>query len=225
MNDATLKELKTVVERAVRPVRASMARKRKMREELLAHLVSIFEEESRHDDEQAALERAKQRFGDPGELMPQLQQAVPRCDRCSAILENMGYQPAEPAWHLAGKHFLTLLLLYSLWLPIWLLAHGNFRDLGRDLGPVQLLHLWILTGAVLLVVLWNVILSIVLAPLLHRVGPVLTSTRRGRTLLTLLCGLVVLCGLVLPAFTGVAVLSFLMARQAVKQWRYQAEWA
>ncbi len=45
MTDATLKELKVVVERAVQPIRATMARKRQMREELLAHLVSVFEQE------------------------------------------------------------------------------------------------------------------------------------------------------------------------------------
>ena len=38
MNDVTLKELKIVVEQAVRPVRATMARKRRIREELLIHL-------------------------------------------------------------------------------------------------------------------------------------------------------------------------------------------
>ena len=47
MNDVILRELKIVVERAVRPVRATIARKRRMREELLAHLMAIFEEESR----------------------------------------------------------------------------------------------------------------------------------------------------------------------------------
>ena len=33
MNDVTLKELKSVVERAVRPVRATLARKHRMRED------------------------------------------------------------------------------------------------------------------------------------------------------------------------------------------------
>ena len=79
MNDVILKELKIVVERAVRPVRATMTRKRRIREELLAHLTAIFEEEAaRLGDEQAALERAAERFGDPAELTPELQQSVPR---------------------------------------------------------------------------------------------------------------------------------------------------
>ena len=52
MNDSTLTRLKVLVERAVRPVRASMSRKHKMREELLAHVSAVFEEEAaRFDNE------------------------------------------------------------------------------------------------------------------------------------------------------------------------------
>ena len=82
-----------------------------------------------------------------------------------------------------------------------------------------------LIGAAILVALLNVVLSIVLAPLLDKIGPVLASKRRGRILLAVLCGFVGLCGLVSPAVTGAAVLFFLMARQAVNEWRYQSAWA
>ena len=41
MNESTLTQLKIIVERAVRPVRASISRKRKMREELLAHVSGV----------------------------------------------------------------------------------------------------------------------------------------------------------------------------------------
>jgi len=78
MNDVPLHQLRILVERAVRPVRATMVRKRRMREELLAHLTAIFEEEAaRLGDEQAALERAAERFGDPAELAAELQQSAP----------------------------------------------------------------------------------------------------------------------------------------------------
>jgi len=90
MSDATQKELKIVVERAVRPVRATIARKRKIREELLAHLVSIFEEEmQRAGDEQAALDQAKQRFGNVRELSEQIQGAIPRRDWFSYFTERI----------------------------------------------------------------------------------------------------------------------------------------
>ena len=224
MNDAMLTELKVVVERVVRPVRATMARKRRMREELLAHLVAIFEDEEKHrGDEQAALEQAKRRFGDPRELTGQLQQAVSRWDRYRSILENMGCRPSESAWHLAAKHFLLTLLIYLLWLPLILAFKNNWTIPG----PVEAQRIvaLVLVGAVMLVALFNVILSVVLPPLLNKIGPVMASTRRGRILLAVLCGLVALCGLVLPQLTGAAVLFILMARQEVEELRYQRAWA
>jgi hypothetical protein len=66
INESTLTQLKIIVERAVRPVRASTSRKRKMREELLAHVVGVFEEESANlGDERTALEQTALRFGNP----------------------------------------------------------------------------------------------------------------------------------------------------------------
>jgi ATP-dependent Clp protease ATP-binding subunit ClpC len=66
MIESTLTGLKIIVERAVRPVRAGIARKRKMREELLAHVVGVFEEEvARLGDERAALQQTALRFGNP----------------------------------------------------------------------------------------------------------------------------------------------------------------
>ena len=55
--------LMKIVERTVRPVRASIIWKRKMREELFAHLAGIYEQEmSRLHDPAAALEQAARRF-------------------------------------------------------------------------------------------------------------------------------------------------------------------
>ena len=224
MNDATLTELKVVVERTVQPVRATRARKRRMREELLAHLVAIFEEEEEHGgDEQAALEQTKQRFGGPGELTGELQQTVTRRDRCRSILENMGYRPRESAWHLAARHLLVTLLIYLLWLPTWMLAFGRLRNPF----PVEAQHLvaLMLVGSVLLAALFNVILSVSLAWVLNKIGPVLAAASRGRVLLATLCGFAAVFGLVWPGFTGASVLFILMARQYTAQWRYQTAWA
>jgi hypothetical protein len=122
MNDATLKELKTLVERAVRPVRASMSRKRRMREELLAHLVFTFEEEASRGDEQAALERAKERFGNPQDLSRQFQETVPARSRFRFLLETGRLGPGETLLHFTGKHLLvffisTVLVIVAL-LPL-----------------------------------------------------------------------------------------------------------
>jgi len=95
MNESTLTQLKILVERAVRPVRASMFRKRKMQEELLAHVNAVFEEEAaRLGDEQAAFERTAQRFGNPAELTGQLQMSVPRSDFLQRFLEGMAFRCA-----------------------------------------------------------------------------------------------------------------------------------
>src|SRR5262249_61466072 len=95
MNESTLTQLKTLVERAVRPVRASMSRKRKMQEELLAHVSAVFEgEAARLLDEQAALERTAQRFGNPAELTGQLQTSVPTSDFLQRLWESMALRYA-----------------------------------------------------------------------------------------------------------------------------------
>jgi hypothetical protein len=96
MNESTLTQLKILVERAVRPVRASMSHKAKMREELLAHVSAVFEEEAAGlDNEQAALERTARRFGNPAELTGQLQASVPTSDFLLRFLEGMALRTDE----------------------------------------------------------------------------------------------------------------------------------
>jgi hypothetical protein len=103
MNESTLTRLKILVERAVRPVRASTARKRKMREELLAHVVGVFEEEARLGDEEAALARTQERFGQAAELTGQLQASVPPGDDVERFGENLvGYAIGQSALRLAA---------------------------------------------------------------------------------------------------------------------------
>jgi hypothetical protein len=224
MNDDILTKLKVLVERAVRPVRATISRKQQMREEMLAHLTAIFQEETgKQQDEQIAFDRVVERFGDPGELTTKLQQSVPRWDRSLSILDNMGYRPSESAWHLAVKHFLVMLLVYALVVATWDMLPRLLAPIDR--GPMDRKLAFILVGAVLVIALFNVILSLILAPLLNKIGPALASTRRGRILLAALCGFVMLCGFVLPPFAGAAVLFILMARQAVNEVRNEQKWA
>ena len=124
MNDTVLTELKAIVERAVRPVQATMARKRKMGEELLAHLVSIFEEEARRGDGQTAIERARERFGDPERLSGQLQESVPYWDR---------YRPG--LWMVVAA--------YALFYPVLLAVASFFSD--WDLGGLRVIVVFTLT--------------------------------------------------------------------------------
>lgn len=122
MNDSTLTGLKTIVERAVRPVEASMARKRKMREELLAHVSGVFEEESaKLGDDHAALEQTALRFGNPTEVTIQLQASVPAGDNIRRIWEG---RPAEPALRAALRIALVTEVLAVVIYVVGLLAGG-----------------------------------------------------------------------------------------------------
>jgi ATP-dependent Clp protease ATP-binding subunit ClpC len=88
-----------VVEQAVRPVSSSTPRKRKMREELLAHLTTIYEEEfARCGEPAAALSRAARRFGEPAELAREFQSSLPFHERVSYFTERfVAYRAPESA--------------------------------------------------------------------------------------------------------------------------------
>jgi hypothetical protein len=84
-----MKELMIHVERVVRPVRALESRKDRMREELLAHLTSIFEEElARQGDRDAAFRESVRRFGEPAALTRELEASAPRQESMGVVLER-----------------------------------------------------------------------------------------------------------------------------------------
>ncbi|HEX5271656.1 MAG TPA: hypothetical protein VFW33_14260 [Gemmataceae bacterium] len=132
MNESILTQLMIVVERAVRPVRASEFRKRKMREELLAHVRGVFEEEAGHGDEQAALTRAQERFGHPAELTGQLQASVPRADGIIRFGEEIvGYGCGDSALRPAAAAAAATGALTLVSLPVMMLIQG-LRGQGND---------------------------------------------------------------------------------------------
>ena len=119
MNDEIVKELKIVVEQAVRPVRATMARKRRMREELLAHLTAIFEEEAEAlGDDQAALDQAKRRFGDPRELTGEIQESVSGLAKVGATVGKYNFQSAQLVLHLVLRMYCWRLMAVAMLLPV-----------------------------------------------------------------------------------------------------------
>jgi len=145
MNDIVRKQLQIVVEQAVRPVRVTIARKCRMREEMLAHLLSIYEEETaKAGSDEAALERAKQRFGDPRELCAQLQQSVSRWERFRAFSERLDYRPGESPWRLAVRLFLSTLCGYAVataaTVPI-MIARGRASEIPTALRIVLVMAL------------------------------------------------------------------------------------
>ncbi len=128
-----------IVERVVRPLRANIARKRKMRDELLTHLSASYDEEfARSQDPMKAVNAAGKRFGDPNELTAELQQTVPWIEQAEARLEPIfGWRAPESStrWmtrvaiQLCGLMIATCALVaviafrefgwsYSMWLTL-----------------------------------------------------------------------------------------------------------
>src|SRR5207253_3421217 len=96
---SAMKELMIQVERAVRPVRVGNRRKDRMREELLAHITCIYEEElARRGDPRAALQAAVERFGDSAQLTLALQETVTWPQRMDVGIERwFAWRAPEPA--------------------------------------------------------------------------------------------------------------------------------
>lgn len=107
-----------IVERAVRPVRSTIARRMKMREELLAHLTEIYDEErAAGHDPLAATQAAERRFGNPSELARGLQASVPWIEQVEAKLDRWATQrPHESVLKFlvrASVHTFLLLLIVT----------------------------------------------------------------------------------------------------------------
>jgi hypothetical protein len=97
-----------------------------MRQELLAHLTGLVEEEkARGGDEQEALARALQRFGDPAGLSQDLQASVPRHERWLSRLFFQG--PGESALRYGAR----LAALSAAIMFVWLNFLGNLLPLIR----------------------------------------------------------------------------------------------
>jgi hypothetical protein len=103
------------VERAVRPVRGEESTKCGMREELYAHIAAIYEEERRRTGgEQAAIDAARRRFGEPDALTAELQESVPRIERFfSRIDATIQRRRGESTLRHALRMILTCLLCYT----------------------------------------------------------------------------------------------------------------
>jgi hypothetical protein len=115
---ATRAEQLTIVERIVRPVRAPMSTKRRMRDELLAHLESIYQEQIAAGDHPArALDVAAQRLGDPATLSRELNESLTVSERIGARIEWVfGWHPPETATRFVARQALmTFIMLLAVW--------------------------------------------------------------------------------------------------------------
>jgi hypothetical protein len=133
--------LMRIVERAVRPVRAGTPFKRRMREELMAHLSAIYDDELiRHKDPATALDEAARRFGDPAQLSGELQSALSWRESLSYFIERLvAYRAPESAAHFSMRmamHTFVVLtaILATVLLGIYL-GFGAIEDV-RTLARV-----------------------------------------------------------------------------------------
>ncbi len=138
-------QLRQLVERAVRPVRAGTMRKLAMREELYAHVSHIFDEEhDRLGDPHLAVVEVTRRFGSANNLSSELQASVPWFDA----------KVAAPLQYLIAKLGPTTVL--GVTLTCWLALLGFmaiFRAVvseplavGIELFTVLALHFGIYLG-------------------------------------------------------------------------------
>jgi ATP-dependent Clp protease ATP-binding subunit ClpC len=141
-------ELMKIVERTVRPVPSSTPHKRKMREELLAHLSTIYEQELvRRGEPAAALDAAAERFGAPSELAREFELALPLHERLSYFTERfVAYRAPESAarysLRMAWHTFLLLAVVLSIVTGGVALRYGwidDVKTLAGVLGAIVLL--------------------------------------------------------------------------------------
>ena len=118
-----MKELMIAVERVVRPVRAGPRRKMRLRQELLSHLTSVYEEgRARLENDALALEEAVRRFGNPADLTRDLQASAPFDQRVAfAPLPGTKWLTALEGYveGKAGESSSRRIMLSS-WLWLWI---------------------------------------------------------------------------------------------------------
>ena len=192
MSDQVRGELRRIVEQAVRPLRASDARKMRMREEMFEHLSAIYAEElDRLGDDTAALARANERFGDPDDLVRELQGSLPGYERFLCACDLWRYRPGDSLLGYAGRHLvlalacMAVMVLFTL-PAIWL--RGRTWEIG------VFLHVALVTA------LFSTLFSASFALVGQRMGQILYGGETPRPMRAL-AGWCLLSLLVFPAST------------------------
>jgi hypothetical protein len=145
MNESAFSELSALVERAVRPLKASRSAKSKMRAELLAHVVEVFDEEvAALGDERLALERTAQRFGDTAVLTAGLQETITLGGHMLYFVHQCSLRLAGNIMMNHNRIYNALLATLSLWVlgGMWPLL--LFLQMPPDARPPMHLPDWLL---------------------------------------------------------------------------------
>lgn len=152
-----MKALRVQVERVVRPIRAHERRKDRMREELLAHLTGMYDEELRRTgDEQRAAAEAIRRFGDAAALSGELQASIPALERWQNAdflqrwpsRRRVGESPVRYILRMHGRAMAICSPGFSVCLLIMLVANSYRR---HRFGQPTNLQLILLTAGLFVV--------------------------------------------------------------------------
>jgi len=146
MNQEISTPLKIIVERVVRPVVALNNQKRQLREELLAHVTAVFEDEhERTGNVQSALEATRNRLGDPTLLSAELQREIPGRHRAAVALEILERDSNKSLLRMAAIHFglaiaflLVTFLLFGLPVAFF---RGRLHEIGAILRVVGVMSI------------------------------------------------------------------------------------
>jgi hypothetical protein len=200
-----MNEFMVLVERAVRPVQAGPTKLTRMREELLAHLMAIHEEELvRLGNDATARVEAIRRFGDPEVLTAELQQSVKWNDRLDARLNRMyGWRPGESAVRYSARLALLLALAILPWVPFALVTTGLRRP-NDETVPTTGEILRLFGGVLVFVPLFVFVLSILSIHIRDAMFGAFGATRSWWRVAGL-------AGLSLPAFPLLGLLFFRVA--------------
>lgn len=154
-----MKPLMIHVERAVRPVRAEHTTKCNMREELYAHLISIYDQEREQSaDEETAITSACRRFGRPSELTAELQQTVPRLERVLVPLDQWTRRrKQETIVRHTWRIVVASLLFYTILSVVTISACHLLANAGLGLNPARGSQLSVLIRVVLALGCWFVV--------------------------------------------------------------------
>jgi hypothetical protein len=121
---------------AVAPVLASRSRKAKMREEMLAHVTSVFDDEfARSNDEPAALAKTVERFGDPAELTRQLQASITMVGYVAWFLGEAWLLRGEALRVNHDRFYNVLLIILSLYIVGGLALAGWLLGIPPESRP------------------------------------------------------------------------------------------
>jgi hypothetical protein len=130
MSDPVWNDLAAHVERMLSSLPASRLRKSMMREELLAHLLALYDEEvGQRGNETLALHEAKDRFGTPSDLSDDLLQSIPFSER---VFGNLFPAKENSMWRWLLLVLGVIAILVGLGFVMPAVAH--LRDQANEVG-------------------------------------------------------------------------------------------